>query len=88
MVFTNKLRTACVLPLILYNCMECDSLVTFALFKMPKLLPAAGKSRYNLHYRPFLALICISYTRKLIILKTLRLVKCFVPKMMRKLRTI
>ena len=69
--------------------MEYDSLVAFALFKMPKLSPAAGKSRYNLHYRQFLALMCISYTRKLIIiLKTLRLLKCFVPKMMRKLRTI
>ena len=57
--------------------MEYDSLVTFALFKMPKLSPAAGKNRHNLHYRPFLALICISYTRKIVILKALTFVKCF-----------
>ena len=68
--------------------MEYDSLVTFALFEMPKLSPAACRSRYNLHYRPFIALIRISHTRKLIILKTVRLLKCFVPKMTRKLRTI
>ena len=76
----NILRTACFLPLILYNFMEYDSFVTFALFEISKLSSAAGKGKYNLHCRSFivvLALICISYTRNLVILKNTDLLLSF-----------
>ena len=53
--YKSILRTPNFLPVFLSNCIEYGSFLTFALFKMPKLSPAAGKIRYNLHYRPFLA---------------------------------
>ena len=44
--------------------MEYDSVVAFTLFKMAKLLPAMGKSRYNLHY--------VFHTRKQVTFETIR----------------
>ena len=69
--------------------MEYDSFMTFALLKMPGLSPAVGKSDIICIIDRIIvipALICTSYTRKLVILKTLRIVKCFVLQMVRKIK--
>ena len=65
-------------------------MISFVLFKMLKLSPEGSKIDMIciIDHIVILALICISYTRKLVILETLRLVKYFDLKIMRKIKNL